>query len=76
MTLLQYSITSLNISVEQSWLYQQENNYDAIFLKETDYIEGKPLGHFKNWKNRMFTNLWSNGLVVKLLDSQSRGPMF
>ena len=42
--------------MEESWLYQQENNYDAIFLQETDYIEGKPLGHFKYWKNRMFTN--------------------
>ena len=42
--------------MEELWLYQQENNYDAIFLRETDYIEGKPLGHFKHWKNRMFTN--------------------
>ena len=42
--------------MEELWLYQQENNYDAIFLQETDYIEGKPLGHFKHWKNRMFTN--------------------
>ena len=56
MKLLQYNITSLNTSVEELWLYQQENNYDAIFLQETDYIEGKPLGHFKHWKNRMFTN--------------------
>ena len=42
--------------MEELWLYQQENNYDAIFLQETDYIEGKPLGHFKHWKNRMFTD--------------------
>ena len=31
--------------MEELWLCQQENNYDAIFLQETDYIEGKPLGH-------------------------------
>ena len=56
MKLLQYNITSLNTSVEELWLYQQENNYDAIFLQKTDYIEGKPLGHFKHSKNGMFNN--------------------
>ena len=59
MKFLQYNITSLNTSVEELWLYQQENNYDAIFLQETDYIEYKPLGDFKHWKNSIFTN-WKN----------------
>ena len=54
MKLLQYKVTSLNTSVEELWLYQQENNYDATFLQETDYIEGKPLGHFKHWKNNVY----------------------
>ena len=52
MKLLQHKVTSLNTSVEELWLYQLENNCDAIFLQETAYIEGKPLGHFKHWKNR------------------------
>ena len=78
MKLLQYNITSLNTSVEELWLYQQENNYDAIFLQETDYIEGKPLGHFKHWKNRMFTNYKNKiqGFGVGTLVSQQQENVF
>ena len=78
MKLLQYNITSLNTSVEELWLYQQENNYDAIFLQETDYIEGKPLGHFKHWKNRMFTNCKNKiqGFGVGTLVSQQQKNVF
>ena len=68
----------LNTSVEELWLYQQENNYDAIFLQETDYIEGKPLGHFKHWKNRMFTNCKNKiqGFGVGTLVSQQQKMYF
>ena len=34
----------------------EKNNYDAIFLQETNYTEGKYLAYFKHWKARMFTN--------------------
>ena len=78
MKLLQYNITSLNTSVEELWLDQQENNYGAIFLKETDYIEGKPLGHFKHWKNIMFTNCKKKiqGFAVGTLVSQQQKNIF
>ena len=75
---LQYNITSLNTSVEELWLYQQESNYDAIFRQETDYIEGKPLGHFKHWKNRMLTNCKKKiqGFGVRTLVSEHQKNVF
>ena len=55
MKLLQFNITSLNTSLEELWSYQKKNNYDTIFLQETNYTVGKSLA-FKHWKTRMFTN--------------------
>ena len=75
---LQYNITCLNTLAEEFWLYQQENNYDAIFLQKADYIKGKPLGHFKHWKNRMFTNCKNKmqGSGVGTLVSQQQKNVF
>ena len=56
MKLLQFNITSLNTLLEELWGYQKGNNYDAMFLKETNYTEGKSLAYFKQWKTRILTN--------------------
>ena len=56
MKLLQFNIKSWNTSLEELWGYQKENNYDAIFLQEANYTEGKSLAYFKHWKTIMFTN--------------------
>ena len=56
MKLLQFNTISLNTSLEELWGYQEENNYDAILLQETNYTAGKLLAYFKYWKTKMFTN--------------------
>ena len=55
MKLLQLNISSLNTSVDELSYYQKENKYDAIFLQETNHIEDKSLGIFKNWKRKIHT---------------------
>ena len=72
MKLLQYNITSLNISLEKLWGYQKEKNYDAIFLQEPNYTAGKPLAYFKYWKSKMFTNFQNKamGFGVRTLVSK------
>ena len=60
--LLLFNITSLNTSLEELWGYQKENNYDAIFLQETNYTAGKPLTYFKYWKTKMFTNFQNEAM--------------
>ena len=50
-------------SLEQLWGYQKENNYDAIFLQETNYTAGKPLAYFKYWKTKMFTNSQNKAML-------------
>ena len=75
MKLLQLNITSLNTSVEELWAYQKENNFDAIFLQETNFTEGKMLGCFKNWKTNMLTNLQNKTLgfgVGSLISTQQK----
>ena len=52
---LQLNITSLNTSIEELWDHQKENNYEGIFLQETNYIAEKTLGKFKHWKTKMHT---------------------
>ena len=56
MKLLQFNITSLNTPSDEFWGYQKGNNYDIMFLKETNYTEGKSLAYFKHWKTRILTN--------------------
>ena len=56
MKLLQFNIISLNTALEEFWGYQEENNYDAILLQETNYTAGKLLAYFNYWKTKMFTN--------------------
>ena len=41
MKFLQLNINSLNTSTEELWDYQEENNYEGIFLQETNYTAGK-----------------------------------
>ena len=55
MKFLQLNINSINTSLNELWHYQKENNYDGIFLQETNYTENKPLGDFKHWKSKMHT---------------------
>ena len=31
----------LNTSLDELWKYQKENNYDGIFLQETNYTDQK-----------------------------------
>ena len=51
-----------------------ENNYDAIFLQETNYTAGKPLAYFNYWKTKMFTNFknkaMSFGVVTQVSSAQ------
>ena len=49
-----------------------------LYSFKTDYIEGKPLGHFKHWKNRMFTNCQNKiqGFGVGTLVSQQQKNVF
>ena len=56
MKLLQFNTISLNTSLEELWGYQEENNYDAILLQETNYTAGNLLAYFEYWKTKMFTN--------------------
>ena len=37
MKFLQFNINSINTSLDEFWRYQKENNYDGIFLQETNY---------------------------------------
>ena len=37
MKFLQLNINSLNTSIEEIWDHQKENNYEGIFLQETNY---------------------------------------
>ena len=62
MKLLQFNILSLNTSLEELWGYQKENNYDAIFLQETNYTVGKPIAYFKHCKTKMFTNFQNKAM--------------
>ena len=55
MKFLQLNINSLNTSTEELWDYQKENNYEGIFLQETNYTAEKTLGKFKHWKTKMHT---------------------
>ena len=43
MKFLQFNITSRNrpTSLDELWRYQKENNYDGIFLQETNYTDKK-----------------------------------
>ena len=78
MKLLQFNITSLSTSLEELWAYQKENNYDVIFLQETNYTERKSLAYFKHWKNRMFTNFRNKtmGFGVGILVSSVQKNVF
>ena len=55
-----------------------ENNYDAIFLQETNYTAGKPLAYFKYWKTKMFTNFQNKamGFGVGTLVSSAQKNVF
>ena len=55
MKFLQLNINSLNTSIEELLDHQKENNYEGIFLQETNYIAGKTLGKLKHWKTKMHT---------------------
>ena len=55
MKFLQLNINSLNTSTEELWDHQKENNYEGIFLQETNYMAEKTLGKFKHWKTKMHT---------------------
>ena len=49
-------------------------DHDILISKLEHYgIRGVPLKWFKTFLTQ---SLWCNGLVVKVLDSQSRGPVF
>ena len=39
MKFLQFNINSINTSLDEFWRYQKENNYDGIFLQETNYTD-------------------------------------
>ena len=62
MKLLQFNTTSLNTSLQELWGYQKENNYDTIFLQETNYTAENPLAYFKYWKAKMFTNFQNKAM--------------
>ena len=53
MKLLQLNTTSLNTSKKALFVYQDLNNYNAIFLQETDHKEDKV--SFRNFKTRVHT---------------------
>ena len=53
---LQFNINSINTSLDKLWRYQKENNYNGIFLQETNYTGEKALGNLKHWKSQMHTN--------------------
>ena len=78
MKLLQFNITSLNTSLEELWGYQKENNYDAIFLQETNYPVWKPLAYFKYWKTKFFSNFQNKaiGFGVGALVSGAQKTVF
>ena len=42
MKFLQFNINSINTSLDGLWIYQKENNYDGIFLQETNYMDKNP----------------------------------
>ena len=78
MKLLQFNITSLSTSLEELWAYQKENNYDVIFLQETNYTERKYLAYFKHWKTKMCTNFQNKtiGFGVGTLVSSAQKNVF
>ena len=55
MKFLQLNTNSFNTSLEELWLHHLENNYDGLFLQETNHKNGCSLGNFKNWKVKMHT---------------------
>ena len=54
----------------------EKNNYDAIFLQETNYTEGKYLAYFKHWKARMFTNFRNKAMGFDVETLVSRAQNF
>ena len=54
----------------------EKNNYDAIFLQETNYTEGKYLTYFKHWKARMFTNFRNKAMGFGVETLVSRAQIF
>ena len=62
MKFLQLNISSFNSSIEELWLYQQEHNYDGIYLQETNYTTNKTLGPFQHWKTNMHSNFKDKAL--------------
>ena len=66
MKLLQLNINSRNTSVDELWNYERLNNYDAIFLQETNYTAHKPLGNFKHWKNKFHTTYTNKNAGVRV----------
>ena len=55
MKFLQLNITSFNTSCDDLWCHQLENQYDGIFLQETNHRNNTLLGNFKTWKVNMHT---------------------
>ena len=58
--------------MEKLWLYQQENNYDTIFLQETDYIEGKPLVILNIGKTECLPTVRTKCEILKLVSQQQK----
>ena len=55
MKFLQLNVNSLNTSIEELWNHQNENNYEGIFVQQTNYTAEKTLGKFKHSKTNMHT---------------------
>ena len=53
MKFFQFNINSIITSLDELRKYQNKNNYDGIFLRETNYTDSKPLDNFKYWKSEM-----------------------
>ena len=60
MKFLQCNISSYSPLLNQLWCNQWKNNYNTIFLQETNYKDENLLGNFKHWKVRMHIVFFKN----------------
>ena len=65
------AIRDLNIKSRTYYFYNDLINIKNFDINKLKLNKKGVLGNYV-----YYTGLWSNGLVVKVLDSQSRGPVF
>ena len=74
-TLLSYSLFKMSLILPLDILCQKDiNMHFFLQLPQQKAVKSRLIRHLLNFLKAL--NSWSNDLVVKVLDSQSRGPRF